>query len=289
MELKSLNSKLSYSEKQLSEKDLSDIIENYWEIIFPELHLIKREFQLIGQVRDSETGGRIDFFAFNPKSQKFVIIEVKKNYNKNIRSQIFDYADFIEDNFDFIYLKAKEILPEIDVKKDTFELILFAKNFKSADYSRINKFEYSTKLITYNYFENNHIVINTHENKSPKTIIKKRDKTPLPINDDEYKIKIKETFWQFFKLAIVSRLFSNKKEFITDGAELYLRIEKTHKEFNKYLIENELPIVSINLLRKILKADETYKGFKKSLRFENQVSSSYIFNLLELNNKYEIK
>ncbi len=285
MELKSLNTQISYPEKELSEKELSDIIESYWNIIFPEIDLIKREFQLAGQVRDSETGGRVDFFAYNPQSQRFVIIEIKKNYNKNIRSQIFDYAEFIEDNFDLVFLQAKEILPNLQVKRDTFELILFAKYFKPADYSRINKFEYSTKLITYNFFENNHIIINTHENKSLKPIIKKRDKSPLPINDDEFKMKINEIFWRFFNTATSSKVLSNNKEYKTDGAELFLRIEKAHKEFNNYLIENELPIVSANLLKKILQADSSYKGRKKSLRFDNQVSSSYIFNLLEINMK----
>ncbi len=48
---------------------------------------------------DRNTSGRIDFFAYNRERKSFVIFEIKSVYDKNIRSQVLDYADSVEENF----------------------------------------------------------------------------------------------------------------------------------------------------------------------------------------------
>ncbi len=288
MNLIDFNKKKVFREIELSEKELSDLLQKNWSLIFHNINLIKREFSLQGQVRDIETGGRIDFFGYNKLTQKFVIIEIKKIYDKNIRSQIFDYADFIEDNFDFIKLQAKEILPEIKPNRNSFELILFAKSFKTNDYSRIGRFEYPTKLITYKYFENNKIIIDVFDNTTTKAIKKERkSKILMPINNNEFE-KMINNFWDFFSNSVKNNTVISNKDYRIDGPELILSITKIYNEYHKYHFENNKPFVSLRQLRVLLTSIKAYRGRKKSIKLGQQVTSAYVFDLLELKNEYNI-
>ena len=61
-----------------SEAELNRFLSDNWKDFFPQFLFIKCEFTLDGHVRSRGTAGRIDILAFNPKSKKFVIIELKK-------------------------------------------------------------------------------------------------------------------------------------------------------------------------------------------------------------------
>jgi len=82
-----------------SEAELNNFLSNNWADFFPQFIFIKREFFLEGNVRSKGTAGRIDILAFNSRTKKFVIIELKRDFDKNIRNQAGDYRDFIEENF----------------------------------------------------------------------------------------------------------------------------------------------------------------------------------------------
>ena len=69
---------------QKTEKELNDFLVNHWNFIFPNLTLIKSEFQLEGDVRSKGTAGRIDILAFNSKSKKIVVFELKNDLEELI-------------------------------------------------------------------------------------------------------------------------------------------------------------------------------------------------------------
>ena len=75
------------------EVELNRFICEHWNDFFPQLTFIASEFPLKGSVRSSGTAGRIDIFAFNPKSKKFVILELKKGFDKHISNQAFEYTN----------------------------------------------------------------------------------------------------------------------------------------------------------------------------------------------------
>jgi len=114
-----------------SEAELSKFLQDNWADFFPQYRFIKREFILDGNVRSRGSSGRIDILAFNPKTSKFVIFELKKNPDRNIRNQVNDYRDFIEDNFSDIYLmtlqKYKIELPTFtEIDKESIEVVMIA-------------------------------------------------------------------------------------------------------------------------------------------------------------------
>jgi hypothetical protein len=288
MNLIDFNNNKVFREIELSERELSDLLLKNWSIIFSNITLIKREFSLRGQVRDIETGGRIDFFGYNKLTHKFVIVEIKNVYDKNIRSQIFDYADFVEDNFDFIALKAKEILTEIKPVKNSFELILFAKKFKINDYSRIGKYEYPTKLITYRYFENNKITIDVFDNTITKIEKKERkSKVLIPVNSSEYE-KLISNFWDFFSYSVSSDTLIFNKDYRIDGPNLIISMNKVYHLYQKNQFQNNKPFASLKQLRELLTSINAFKERKKSVKFGRQVTSAYIFDLLKLKDDYNI-
>ena len=107
------------------------ICEN-WSNLFSNLTFIKSEFPLEGNVRSLGNNGRMDIFAYNPVSKKFVIFELKKDYDKNITDQAADYRDYIADNFSKIYLQSTQRydakLPKFDeINQENVEIILIAK------------------------------------------------------------------------------------------------------------------------------------------------------------------
>jgi hypothetical protein len=87
-----------------SEAELNKFLSDNWKQFFPQYTFIKCEFSLEGPVRSKGGSGRVDILAFNPKSNRFTIFELKKDNDKNLRNQVSDYKDFIEDNFAKIYL-----------------------------------------------------------------------------------------------------------------------------------------------------------------------------------------
>lgn len=82
-----------------SEKDLNKFICDNWKNLFPKLTFIASEFPLKGNVRSIGTNGRMDILAYNSQTKRFVIFELKKDYDRNIIEQAADYRDDIQDNF----------------------------------------------------------------------------------------------------------------------------------------------------------------------------------------------
>ena len=69
-----------------SEAELNQFLSENWPQFFPQFTFIKSEFVLDGNVRSSGGSGRIDILAFNSKSRKFIVFELKKDSEKNIQN-----------------------------------------------------------------------------------------------------------------------------------------------------------------------------------------------------------
>lgn len=146
------------------EKDLNKFICENWKSLFPKLIFISSEFPLKGNVRSIGTNGRIDILAYNPVTKRFVIFELKKDYDKNITEQSADYRDYITDNFSDIYLKTTQKydihLPKyVEISSEQIEIILIAKRFSITQIERVKKKENTITLIRYYWFEEDLIFI----------------------------------------------------------------------------------------------------------------------------------
>ncbi|MCD4746182.1 MAG: hypothetical protein K8R58_07770 [Bacteroidales bacterium] len=168
-----------------SETELNKFLSENWHNFFPQYVFIKSEFALEGNVRSRGTSGRIDILAFNPKSKKFIVFELKKEKDKNIRNQVSDYRDYIEDNFSQIYLlalqKYKVEIPSFErISQDTIEVVMIAKSFSSTDIERVKKSKSKnlTTLIRYIWFENELLLID-YINNDPDDLIEKENAEKL--------------------------------------------------------------------------------------------------------------
>ncbi|MAB47070.1 MAG: hypothetical protein CMC05_00385 [Flavobacteriaceae bacterium] len=168
-----------------SEAELNNFLSHNWKTFFPQYVFIKSEFSIEGNVRSKGTSGRIDILAFNPNSKKFVVFELKKEKDKNIRNQVSDYKDFIEDNFSQIYLmslqKYNAPLPLFeDISQDTIEVVMIAKSYSSTDIERVKKSKSKnlTTLIRYLWFENELLLID-YINNDPDDLIEKENAEKL--------------------------------------------------------------------------------------------------------------
>lgn len=147
------------------EKELNKFICENWKDLFPKLIFITSEFPLKGNVRSLGNNGRIDILAYNPGNKKFVIFELKKDYDKNITDQAADYRDYIQDNFSEVYLlstqKYNVELPKFtEINQLNVEIILVAKKFSLTQIDRVKKLKENTiTLIKYFWFEDDLIFI----------------------------------------------------------------------------------------------------------------------------------
>lgn len=212
----SSNNKKFLKSVDKSEAELNRFLSENWNNFFPQFKFIKSEFTLDGNVRGKGTAGRIDLLAFNPKSKKFIIIELKRDFDKNIRNQASDYKDFVEDNFADIYLltthKYEVELPKYtEVSKDTIELILIAKEFNTLDVDKARKSKGEITLIRYMWFEEELLLID-FLNNDPLELIEKENTEKIkkikaiidnmPVNDN-----ISEIDMFFHKKDEAKRLF----------------------------------------------------------------------------------
>lgn len=132
-----------------------------------------------GSVRSKGGSGRIDILAFNPKSNKFVVFELKRDLDKNLRNQVGDYRDFIEDNFHKIYLQATQKynieLPKYEaIIEDAVEVVMIAKAFSPTDIEKARKSKNEITLIKYLWFENQLLLID-YLNNDPDDLIEKEN------------------------------------------------------------------------------------------------------------------
>jgi hypothetical protein len=158
-----------------SEKELNKFICANWKDLFPDFTFIATEFPLKGNVRSLGTNGRIDILAYNPETKKFIIFELKKDYDKNITDQAADYRDYVQDNFSDVYLHATQkyeiSLPKFTaINQDKVEIVLIAKKFSITQIDRVKKIKDSNiTLIKYYWFENDLIFID-YLNNDPDDI-----------------------------------------------------------------------------------------------------------------------
>ena len=185
LKLFSTNSKKLIKVLDKSEAELNNFLSENWKNFFPQYVFIENEFTIDGNVRSKGTSGRIDIFAFNPKSKKFVVFELKKDKDKNIRNQVSDYRDYIEDHFSQIYLialqKYKVDLPQFEeISQSTIEVVMIAKSYSSTDIERVKKSNRKnlTTLIRYIWFENELLLID-YINNDPDDLIEKENAEKL--------------------------------------------------------------------------------------------------------------
>lgn len=183
LKLYSTDNKKFLKQVNKSEAELNRFLSENWNEFFPHFIFIKSEFSLEGNVRSKGGSGRIDILAFNPKTKKFVIIELKKDFDKNIRNQASDYRDFVEDNFAKIYLLATQnyevSLPKYsEISEDSIELMLIAKSFSPADVDKAKKSKSEITLIKYLWFENQLLLID-YLNNDPDDLIEKENAVKL--------------------------------------------------------------------------------------------------------------
>jgi hypothetical protein len=192
------------------ESDLNRFIRENWLSLFPSLTLISGEFPLKGNVRSIGTSGRIDILAYNPKTKRFVIFELKKEYDKNITEQVADYREYVEENFADIYLKTTQQynidLPkfqEMDLKQ--IEVVLIAKKFSITQIERVKKNkENNITLIKYFWFEDDLIFIDYLNNDPDEEKIESIDSKKVRL--------VKEIVNQDPDLYEIDRFFNLKQE-----------------------------------------------------------------------------
>jgi hypothetical protein len=119
--------------------------------------------------------GRMDIVAYNPLTKKFVIFELRRDYDRNINDQAADYRDYVQDNFSEIYLHSTQKydveLPRfVQMNQNNVEIILIAKKFSLVQIERVKKNkENSITLIKYYWFEDDLIFID-YINNDPDDI-----------------------------------------------------------------------------------------------------------------------
>ena len=192
------------------EKELNKFICENWKNLFPNLTFIASEFPLKGNVRSLGNNGRIDIVAYNPASKKFVIFELKKDYDKNITDQAADYRDYMQDNFSEIYLHSTQkydvTLPKfIEINQNNVEIILIAKRFSLTQIERVKKNKENTiTLIKYYWFEEDLIFIDYINNDPDDIKIE---------NIDSKKVRlVKEIINQDPDLYEIDRFFNLKQD-----------------------------------------------------------------------------
>lgn len=285
MKLIDTTSNKLFHETQVAESVLCDFLQKSWEKIFPHYTLIKREFYLKGNVRDIGKSGRIDFFAYNILKKRFVIIEVKKDSGKNIRSQIFDYLDYIEDNYDSILNSTQNILPDVRSNNSKTELVFFASSFKPNEYQRIEKIDYPISLFSYKLFSNRFLTLYINNNSF--------DNTPTTNNKESISIEeadLKE-FWNILLLLIKSNTISPNREYRIEGNELIMNVGVVYNKYASQPLKKENCLYSLNQLRKQLRKCEEFNRVIGSVRYGNEVRNGYAFDLKKLrkNQNWDIK
>lgn len=252
LKLFSTNSRKLIKVIDKSEAELNSFISDNWNDLFPQYTFIKNEFILEGNVRSKGTSGRIDILAFNPKSNKFIIFELKKDLDKNIRNQVSDYKDYIEDNFSKIYLLAlqryKIELPQFDeISQESIEVVMIAKSYSTTDIERIkkNKSKNLITLIRYIWFENELLLID-YLNNDPDDLIEKENAK---------------------KLREIKNIIENKKSFYAD-AEAFLfgkteaqRLFKVFYESLNKLNEASLLVQATKIKVKFLNQSFSVQGY----------------------------
>lgn len=243
----SITGKKILKQVKKSETELNNFLTNHWKYIFPDFLFIKNEFRLGGNVRSDESSGRIDIFAFNPKTNKFIVFELKKEFDRNVSQQASDYKDFVEDNFAEIYIETTQKfginLPGYnDIIKDQIEVILIAQKFTQTHILSAKKRNNIT-LIKYYWFEEDLFLIDyinndPDEEEKQNTEKIKRIKKIIDGKDELSEIEM------FFYKKEKSKLFFEKfYNFLTGFGNIEVKMNQTNislkiKDFSFSIIPN---------------------------------------------------
>jgi hypothetical protein len=257
-----------------SELELNNFLTENWKFIFPQYIFITNEFRLEGNVRSKGTSGRIDILTFNPESKNFLIFELKKDQDKNIRNQASDYKDFIEDHFAEIYLQTIQKfnikLPKYnEIAKDSVEIFLMAKQFSQTDIEKAKKSKGNITLIKYFWFEDDLFLID-YLNNDPDDILEK-------MNTEKIK-KIKNVIEDKHFLSEADIFFAKKKE---SKRLFYIFLNSLNKISNTEIIVQDTKI-------KLIIKNETFSiigysgktGRKSFLQINTNIDVSNIDGLL---------
>ncbi len=218
---------------QKSELELNKFLSENWANFFPQFTFIKSEFTLDGNVRTKGGAGRIDILAFNPKSSKFVVFELKRDLDKNLRNQVGDYKDFIEENFAKIYLlssqKYNALLPKYEtISEESIEVVMIAKSFSSQDVDKARKSKNEITLIKYLWFENQLLLID-YLNNDPDDLIEKENADKLKkiksIIDNKPELADAESF--LYGKEEAKRLFRIFYEYLKNIGDVSIEAQAT--------------------------------------------------------------
>ena len=216
-----------------SEAELNKFLSDNWMNFFPQFTFIKSEFSLDGNVRSKGGSGRIDILAFNPKTNKFVVFELKRDIDKNIRNQVSDYKDFIEDNFAKIYLLSTQkygaILPKyVAISEDSIEVVMIAKIFAANDVDKARKSKNEITLIKYLWFENQLLLID-YLNNDPEDLIEKENAEKIKkiksIIDNKPELEDAESF--LYGKEEAKRLFKIFYEYLKNLGEVTIEAQSS--------------------------------------------------------------
>ena len=269
------NNKKFLAQIDKPEKELNKFICENWENLFPSLTLITSEFPLKGNVRSLGNNGRIDILAYNPETKKFVIFELKKDYDKNISDQAADYRDYVQDNFSEVYLhstqKYEVELPKFTlINQSNVEIILIAKRFSLTQIERVKKLKENTiTLIKYFWFEDDLIFID-YINNDPDDVkiesinTKKVQQIGVIVNQDP------DTFE-------IDRYFNLKQE----AKELFTYFYNFFKEKDEITIEPQQVVMKIRFRKHTFSAIGFggKGGNKKVLQVNTNIDVSEMSNV----------
>ena len=228
----SISDKKILKQVQKNETELNNFLTNHWKYFFPNFEFIKNEFRLSGNVRNDGTSGRIDIFAFNPKTKKFVIFELKKNFDRNISQQASDYKDFIEDNFAEIYLETTQkygvILPGYNkISKDQIEIIFIAQKFTQIHIANAKK-RNNVTLIKYFWFENDLFLVDYINNDPDDEEGRDTEKIKKIKKIIDGKDELSEITMFFYKKEKSKLFFDNFFNFLNGFGVVDLKINQTN-------------------------------------------------------------
>jgi hypothetical protein len=191
--------------------------------------------------------GRIDILGYNPETKKFIVFELKKDYDKNITDQSADYRDYVQDNFSDVYLHSTQkyeiILPKFtEINQDKVEIILIAKKFSITQIDRVKKIkDNNITLIKYFWFEDDLIFIDY-------------------INNDPDDIKIENTN---------TKKINEIKNIIAQDPEMY----EIEQFFGKYIAGKEVFLLLLKYLKTKGSVELDFKQTKIGVKINNTTFS----------------
>ncbi len=271
-----LSRKTLNAKKEITEKELQDLIVRNFEFIFPGLFLIDTEIVLKGDVRLSGMSGRIDILGLDDKKENIVVFELKKMHCSNILIQAIDYCDFIQENIESIVGSFSNV--DSETKKKILkknlppEIILIANSFNHPALNRIEKITNKVELYTYQFYDNSLLRMELIRTNLPFRRL-------IEVKAEKFKSKNLENHSAF---RIIMELI--KLGYAREGVQYLIAKEKItinpQSFFNKYIDfvsgRGEFPFSRTEFYSD-LKMDSNFIQAKSSIRLNGKVTSGFEF------------